>query len=294
MDWMQLTIKTNKKQADFISEVLMGLNALSITFSDSFDDAIFEPPVGETPLWQDTTISALFNVDIEQTHVQMMLKQICNIEQTSFELLKNRIWENECKKYFHKMQFGKNIWICPSWEDVSTLPKEAVIIDMDPGLAFGTGTHQTTDLCLQYLDQNPPKDLTVIDYGTGTGVLAIAAAKLGSKEVIAIDNDPQALLATTNNIQTNHVDSKITVLHSDEEGELNQVDLLIANILTNPLVGLCEHFSKRIKSDGKIVLSGILQNQVEMILDAYGHYFSTLNVKQKGDWCRVDGIRKQT
>ncbi|WP_201340261.1 50S ribosomal protein L11 methyltransferase [Isorropodon fossajaponicum symbiont] len=181
----------------------------------------------------------------------MMLKQICNIEQSSFELLKNRIWE-----------------------DASTLPKEAVIIDMNPGLAFGTGTHQTTDLCLQYLDQNPPKNLTVIDYGTGTGVLAIAAAKLGEKEVIAIDNGPQAVLATTNNIQTNHV------------------DLLIANILANPLVGLCEHFSRRIKSGGKIVLSGILQDQVEIILDTYGHYFLTLSVKQKGDWCCVDGIRK--
>lgn len=143
------------------------------------------------------------------------------------------------------------------------------------------------------MDQNPPKNLTVIDYGTGTGVLAIAAAKLGAKEVIAIDNDPQAVLATTNNIQTNHVDSKITVLHSDEEGELNQVDLLIANILANPLVGLCEHFSRRIKSGGKIVLSGILQDQVEIILDTYGHYFLTLSVRQKGDWCCVDGIRKQ-
>ncbi len=292
MDWMQLTIRTNKDQADFISEVLMGLDALSITFGDSFYDAISEPSVGETPLWQDTTISALFNVDVEKTHVQMMLKQICNIEQVSFELLKSRILEDECKKDFHKMQFGRNIWICPSWGDPSTLSKESVIIDMDPGLAFGTGTYQTTDLCLQYLDQNPPKDLTVIDYGTGTGVLAIAAAKLGSKEVIAIDNDPQAVLATTNNIQTNHVDSKITVLHNDEEGELNQVDLLIANILANPLVGLCEHFSRRIKSSGKIVLSGILQYQVEMVLDAYGYYFSTLSVKQKSDWYRVDGTRK--
>ena len=292
MDWMQLTIKTSKDSVDFISEVLMGLDALSIAFSDSFDNAIFEPPVGETPLWQDTTINALFNADVDQTHVQMMLRQICNIEQTSFELLKNRIWEDECKKDFHKMQFGKNIWICPSWEDASTLPKEAVIIDMDPGLAFGTGTHQTTDLCLQYLDQNPPKDLTVIDYGSGTGILAIAAAKLGAKEVIAIDNDPQAVLATINNIKTNCVDTIIDVRHADEQSKLQKADLLIANILANPLIELCHHFADLVKSSGRIVLSGILQTQLDSVLDAYSASFTQLNVIQKDDWCRVEGIKK--
>jgi len=289
---MQLTLKTSKEKADFVSEILMGLDSVSVTFSDTHDDAIFEPPVGETPLWPDTTIKALFALEADQVHVQAMLLQLCNITDTSFKLLKDRVWEDECKKDFHAMRFGQRLWICPSWEDVTQLPEDAVVIDMDPGLAFGTGTHQTTDLCLQYLDENPPVGQNVIDYGSGTGVLAIAAVKLGAKSATAVDNDPQAVLATIDNIKTNQADGQITVLHSDEEGDLDKVDLLIANILANPLIGLCEHFSGLVKPDGKIALSGILQEQLTMVLETYSEYFNELTVTQKDEWCRVDGIRK--
>ena len=292
MDWMQITVEINKDQADFVSEILMGLDCLSVTFSDTYDNAIFEPPVGKTPLWQDTTIKALFDKDVDQAHVQSVLLQLCQIENTSFELLKDRVWEDECKKDFHAMRFGQRLWICPSWEDASKLSDDAVVINMDPGLAFGTGTHQTTDLCLQYLDKNPPINQNVIDYGSGTGVLAIAAVKLGAKKAIAIDNDPQAVLATIDNVKANHAEDWVTVLHSDEEKQLDKVDLLIANILANPLVGLCQHFSELIKSGGKITLSGILQEQLDMVLEAYSENFSDLKVTQKDEWCRVDGIRK--
>jgi ribosomal protein L11 methyltransferase len=292
MDWMQLTLKTSKEKADFVSEILMGLDSVSVTFSDTHNDDIFEPPVGETPLWPDTTIKALFDLEADQAHVQAMLLQLCDIQQSSFELLKDRVWEDECKKDFHAMRFGQRLWICPSWEDASKLPDDAVVIDMDPGLAFGTGTHQTTDLCLQYLDENPPVGQSVIDYGSGTGVLAIAAVKLGAKIATAVDNDPQAVLATIDNIKANQADGQITVLHSDEEGDLSKVDLLIANILANPLIGLCEHFSGLVKPGGKIALSGILQEQLTMVLEAYSEYFDELAVTQKDEWCRVNGIRK--
>jgi len=292
MDWMQITVEINKDQADFVSEILMGLDCLSVTFSDTYDNAIFEPPVGKTPLWQDTTIKALFDKDVDQAHVQSVLLQLCQIENTSFELLKDRVWEDECKKDFHAMRFGQRLWICPSWEDASKLSDDAVVINMDPGLAFGTGTHQTTDLCLQYLDKNPPINQNVIDYGSGTGVLAIAAVKLGAKKAIAIDNDPQAVLATIDNVKANHAEDWVTVLHSDKEKQLDKVDLLIANILANPLVGLCQHFSELIKSGGKITLSGILQEQLDMVLEAYSENFGDLKVKQKDEWCRVDGVRK--
>jgi len=292
MDWMQITVEINKDQVDFVSEILTGLDCLSVTFSDTYDNAIFEPPVGKTPLWQDTTIKALFDKDIDQAHVQDVLLQLCQIENTSFELLKDRVWEDECKKDFHAMRFGQRLWICPSWEDASKLSDDAVVINMDPGLAFGTGTHQTTDLCLQYLDKNPPINQNVIDYGSGTGVLAIAAVKLGAKKAIAIDNDPQAVLATIDNVKANHAEDWVTVLHSDKEKQLDKVDLLIANILANPLVGLCQHFSELIKSGGKITLSGILQEQLDMVLEAYSENFGDLKVKQKDEWCRVDGVRK--
>jgi len=292
MDWMQITVEINKDQVDFVSEILTGLDCLSVTFSDTYDNAIFEPPVGKTPLWQDTTIKALFDKDVDQAHVQSVLLQLCQIENTSFELLKDRVWEDECKKDFHAMRFGQRLWICPSWEDASKLSDDAVVINMDPGLAFGTGTHQTTDLCLQYLDKNPPINQNVIDYGSGTGVLAIAAVKLGAKKAIAIDNDPQAVLATIDNVKANHAEDWVTVLHSDEEKQLDKVDLLVANILANPLVGLCQHFSDLVKSGGKITLSGILQEQLDMVLEAYSENFSDLKVTQKDEWCRVDGVRK--
>jgi len=292
MDWMQLTLKTSKEKADLVSEILMGLDSVSVTFSDTHDDEIFEPPVGETPLWPDTTIRALFTLEVDQAHLQAMLLQLCDITDTSFKLLKDRVWEDECKKDFHAMRFGQRLWICPSWEDASKLSDDAVVINMDPGLAFGTGTHQTTDLCLQYLDKNPPINQNVIDYGSGTGVLAIAAVKLGAKKAIAIDNDPQAVLATIDNVKANHAEDWVTVLHSDEEKQLDKVDLLVANILANPLVGLCQHFSDLVKSGGKITLSGILQEQLDMVLEAYSENFSDLKVTQKDEWCRVDGIRK--
>jgi ribosomal protein L11 methyltransferase len=292
MDWMQLTLKTSKDQADFVSEILMGLDSVSVTFSDSQDDAIFEPPVGSTPLWQHVTITALFDLEVDQDHIGHVLSQICNIDQINFELLKDRVWEDECKKDFHAMQFGQRIWICPSWEDSASLPDNAIVIDMDPGLAFGTGTHQTTDLCLQYLDANMPVGYTVIDYGSGTGILAIAAIKLGAVSVVAVDNDPQAVTATINNIGANQCQDQISVIHTQDEGQLDKVDLLIANILANPLVGLCEHFSNLVKQGGEIALSGILEDQLPMVLEAYGEYFEALEVEKKDEWCRVNGKRK--
>ncbi|MDC9715096.1 MAG: 50S ribosomal protein L11 methyltransferase [Gammaproteobacteria bacterium] len=292
MDWMQLTLKTSKQQADFVSEVLMGLGSVSVTFSDTNDDAIFEPKVGETPLWQNVTITALFDVGIEQDYVKDTLEQICDTNEVNFALLKDRVWEDECKKDFHAMQFGKRLWICPSWEDSARLPSDAVVIDMDPGLAFGTGTHQTTDLCLQYLDENPPIGQSVIDYGSGTGILAIATVKLGANQAVCVDNDPQAVIATLSNIKNNQLEPQISALHTDNERQLEKVDLLIANILAKPLVDLCVHFSTLVKSGGQLVLSGILHDQVERVLSAYGEYFSELSVMQKDDWCRVNGTRK--
>ena len=292
MNWIQLTLPSTKDQADFVSEILMGLDSVSVTFSDAVDEEIFEPPVGETPLWEQTTITALFEQGVDQTHISHMLGELCNITDLRFEVLEDRVWEDECKKDFHAMQFGQRIWICPSWEDASSLPADAVVIDMDPGLAFGTGTHQTTDLCLQYLDQHPPKGLRVIDYGSGTGVLAIASAKLGAISAIAVDNDPQAVLATKDNVEANGVSGVITTLHSDEEGDLAPVDLMIANILANPLVDLCPHLSGLVRPGGRIVLSGILDEQLEMVKQAYGQYFDDLTVATKDQWCRISGVKK--
>jgi len=269
----------------------MGLDSVSITFLDTHNDPIYEPPVGEMPLWQHVTINALFDIGSDQSHISKTLLELCDTKVWSFEVLENRVWEDECKKDFHAMQFGKRLWICPSWEAQTELGDDAVVIDMDPGLAFGTGTHQTTNLCLQYLDTYPPVNLKVIDYGSGTGVLAIAAAKLGATMVVAIDNDSQAVLATKDNVVRNKCEAIITTHHIDAKIALEKCDLLIANILANPLVELAPTFAKLVKSNGSIVLSGILDDQLEAILDAYNPYFNQLVVKQQDEWCRVSGTR---
>ena len=291
MNFIQLTIELPNQNIDFVSEILTGLGSVSISYSDNCNEAIYEPVLGETPMWSNTKINALFERDQDIEYVQQKLLQICNVSKSFHTILPDRVWEDECKKDYTAMQFGKRLWICPSWEDHLLLPKDALIIDMDPGLAFGTGTHETTRLCLEYLDNNPPIDLDVIDFGSGTGVLAIGAAKFGARHVVAIDNDPQAIIATKSNVSNNNLDSIVEVFHTSEENNFIKADLVIANILANPLVDLCEHFAGLLNVKGKVILSGIIEEQLSTVIQAYSKYFENLTVVKNGIWCRVDGVK---
>ena len=291
MDWLQISFQIEKSQADLISEVLTGLGSLSITYSDTLDDAIYEPPVGQTPLWDNVTVNALFPADVNQEDIKASIFEICNVNALSSFILKDRVWEDECKKDFHSMKFGENLWVCPSWESQAELPSDAIIINMDPGLAFGTGSHQTTSLCLEYLDNNPPKNIDVIDFGCGSGILAIAAAKLGALRVLAIDNDPQAVISSKDNIINNQCESMIKTIHSKDEIDFEGCDLLIANILTNPLIELAPRFAALVNPDGGLLLSGILKKQVDRVEDCYSEYFTNLEVSNMDEWYRVTGTR---
>ena len=291
MDWLQISFQIEKAQADLISEVLTGLGSLSITYSDTLDDAIYEPPVGQTPLWDNVTVNALFSTDINQEDIKASIFEICNVNALTSFILKDRVWEDECKKDFHSMKFGENLWVCPSWESQAELPSDAIIINMDPGLAFGTGSHQTTSLCLEYLDNNPPKNIDVIDFGCGTGILAIAAAKLGASRVLAIDNDPQAIISSKDNIINNQCERIIKTIHSKDEIDFEGCDLLIANILTNPLIKLAPTFAALVNPDGELLLSGILKKQVDRVVGCYSEYFTNLEVSNIDEWYRVTGTR---
>ena len=291
MDWLQISFQIEKSQADLISEVLTGLGSLSITYSDTHDDAIYEPPVGQTPLWDNITVNALFSADVNQEDIEASIFEICNVNALTSFILKDRVWEDECKKDFHSMKFGENIWVCPSWESQAELPSDAIIINMDPGLAFGTGSHQTTSLCLEYLDNNPPKNIDVIDFGCGSGILAIAAAKLGALRVLAIDNDPQAVISSKDNVINNQCESIIKSIHSDDEIDFESCDLLIANILANPLIKLAPTFAVFVNTDGKLLLSGILKKQVDRVVGCYSEYFTNLEVSNIDEWYRVTGTR---
>jgi len=291
MDWLQISFQIEKSQADLISEVLTGLGCLSITFSDTLDDAIYEPPVGQTPLWDNVTVNALFSTEVNQEDIKDSIVEICKVNALTSFILKDRVWEDECKKDFHSMKFGENLWVCPSWESQAELPSDAIIIDMDPGLAFGTGSHQTTSLCLEYLDNNPPKNIDVIDFGCGTGILAIAAAKLGASRVLAIDNDPQAIISSKDNIINNQCERIIKTIHSKDEIDFEGCDLLIANILTNPLINLAPTFAALVNPGGGLLLSGILKKQVDRVVGCYSEYFTNLEVSNIDEWYRITGIR---
>ena len=292
MSWKQISFEVKRSETDLISEVLMGLGSLSITYSDAQDDAIYEPPVGQTPLWDSVIVNALFSSEVKQKFIETSILKICNIVAIDTLELEDRVWEDECKKDFPSMRFGKRLWVCPSWDTETKFSNDSIVINMDPGLAFGTGTHQTTNLCLEYLDSNPPKNLHVIDFGCGTGVLAIAAAKLGAKSVIAIDNDPQALLSSKENVAKNNCENIISTIHSIHQKESIECDLLIANILANPLIELEPMFSGLVCSNGTLLLSGILKEQVDKVIRCYSVNFSNIKVLNKDEWFRISAKRR--
>ena len=293
MDWNQISFEVNKNKVDLVSEVLTGLGSISISYSDALNNAIFEPPVGETPLWESIRITALFSSEINKQFITDSILEICNINVLDTLELEDRVWEEECQKNFPSMQFGKKLWVRPSWDSLFELPSDAVIINMDPGLAFGTGTHQTTSLCLEFLDENPPKGLDVIDFGCGTGILAIAAAKLGANSILAIDNDPQAVISSQENAVNNNCESVIHTIHSMEKDEYRNCDLLIANILANPLMELEPLFSGLLNPNGTLLLSGILKDQLERLLDCYSDKFMDFELANMGEWFRVKAKKRQ-
>jgi ribosomal protein L11 methyltransferase len=292
MSWKQISFEVKKSETDLISEVLMGLGSLSITYSDAQDDAIYEPPVGQTPLWDSVIVNALFSSEVNQKFIETSILKICNIVVIDTLELEDRVWEDECKKDFPSMRFGKRLWVCPSWDTETKFSNDSLVINMDPGLAFGTGTHQTTSLCLEYLDSNPPENLQVIDFGCGTGILAIAAAKLGAKIVVAVDNDPQAVLSSKENIAKNNCENIISTIHLIDQKDGNQCDLLIANILANPLVELEPLFSDLVCSNGTLLLSGILKEQVDRVIHCYSVNFLNIKVLNKNEWFRISAKRK--
>ena len=292
MDWQQISFEVQKSEVDLISEVLVGLGCLSITFSDAQGNDIYEPPVGAMPLWEKVTVTALFSSEMRKDYVEKTILEICDINISDASSLKDKVWEKECQKDFPAMQFGKKLWVCPSWDIKPELSTGAIVIEMDPGLAFGTGTHQTTSLCLEYLDENPPVNLDVIDFGCGTGILAIAAAKLKAKSVLAIDNDPQAVIASHENANKNHCNDVINTIHSMDQDNSSRCDLLIANILANPIIELEPLFSEFLKSNGTILLSGIIKDQVKEVVSCYSQNFTDIKLANKDEWYRISATRK--
>lgn len=292
-NWQQINCHCNKVFQDVISECMEEANALSITFQDAGDTPVLEPLPGETRLWDDLILTALFdgNDDLSILLASLkMNKQQWQISSIQLETLEDQDWERAWMDDFTPMQFGENLWIYPSWNQIPDDNSTKIILD--PGLAFGSGTHPTTAMCLEWLDENPPKDLSAIDYGCGSGILAIAAIKLGANTLLATDIDQQALIATKDNMLKNQIPDTAIKCCFPEEIPSEPVDLLIANILSGPLVELAETFSQLTKVGGKIVLSGILEQQIEDIVNAYQKYYNDIEIIAKEGWIRVSAQRK--
>ena len=293
MSWLQLRIDTCRETTEAIEDALLAAGAVSVTMEDSADQPILEPAVGETPLWNQTRVTGLFNADTETDQATVIATASFGQSLPSYrwEILEDKDWEREWMQNFHPMRFGQHLWICPSWKKPPQA--DAVNLMLDPGLAFGTGTHPTTALCLEWLDNCDVKDKTVIDYGCGSGILGIAALLLGAKAVIAIDNDPQALIATLDNARRNNIESnKINVYLPDDAPSNYQADIMLANILAGPLAELAPLLSQLTLDNGQLVLSGIINSQSAALLTVYEAWFEMEAPVLQNEWVRLSGKKK--
>jgi len=294
MAWLEININTSDRFIDEISDHLQQFGAEAITFKDNADTPIYEPSPEKIIYWPNTCVTALFKetLDIKPILEWAKIKKDGNIiEDFSCNLLKDRDWERVCLQDIKPLQMGKRLWICPSWE---TPPEpHAINLMLDPGLAFGTGAHQTTALCLEWLDQQIQGEEVVIDYGCGSGILGLAALKLGAKQIYAIDIDPQALLTTRENAKRNGItDASINCFLPEEASLLIQpAEILIANILLQPLKTLAPQFAQFVFPGGKILLSGILTSQLDEIRESYSPWFTFHQTTSRDEWACISGFR---
>ncbi|BBN82692.1 ribosomal protein L11 methyltransferase [Pseudoalteromonas sp. A25] len=290
MAWIQIRIHANKETADKLSDLLLDVGCPSVTFVDGSNNPVYEPKPGEVIYWPDTTVIGLFDAAHDMDVVVAYLQ--ANSEQTltyKIEQLEDKDWEREWMDNFHPIKFGERLWICPSWRDIPE--PDAVNVLLDPGLAFGTGTHATTALCLQWLESQDLSGKTVVDFGCGSGILGIAAIKLGAERVIGIDIDPQALAASIDNAERNGVADQLEVYLPENQPEFS-ADIVVANILAQPLRELHDIILGFLKPHGKIAMSGILEEQAQSVADVYAPFISLDEIEKEGEWTRVSGIKK--
>ncbi len=298
MEWQQFVMNLEALNPASVEEILIRHGAQSVTFSDAGDVPVLEPGPGETPLWNNTRISGLFGPGVDVAGLLADLRSSLAVEQLPdhrLETLADRDWEREWLRDFGPMRFGRRLWVCPAGSEPDQ--SDAVIVRLDPGLAFGTGTHATTAMCLEWLDAIELRGRTMLDYGCGSGVLAIAALKLGCEHAQAMDIDVQAVTATVENAAQNKIGEKLTVSSSDADIE-GQFDVVVANILAGPLVELAGSISERVRAGGRLALSGILSEQAAEVIDAYAPWVDLDEPefrRQDGQtWVRLTGRKRHS
>jgi ribosomal protein L11 methyltransferase len=291
--FLQLTIDIDRHDPEPIEDALFGLGALSVTLEDAADDPVLEPAPGETPLWPTITVKAIFAATTDPASLQRALAgrlpRSPPLPAPRFETLPDKAWEREWLKDFRPMRFGRRLWVCPG--GLPAGDPDGIRIELDPGLAFGTGTHPTTALCLEWLEAQALDGRSVVDYGCGSGILAIAAAILGASTVRAVDIDPQALIATAANAERNGVRPKLRVT-ADSRLPQAGTDVLVANILAGPLVELAPAFAAGVRPGGRIALSGILEAQSNTVTAACRPWFDIALTATRDGWALLAGQRR--
>ena len=300
MKWLQIHITVEQAKVDFTETLLSSLGAVSVTLDDAENQDLLEPLPGETPLWNNVIVTGIYaQEDDEEIDVNALLTFITAQMPEApvrYEFLEDQEWERTWMDAYEPIQIAEKYWIVPEWMEAPEA--DAVNIKLDPGLAFGTGNHASTFLCLQWLGKTDVKNKVVIDYGCGSGILGVAALLLGAKKVYATDIDPQAILATKQNAELNGVlDNLYVGLPEEFNVELKdqKADVFVANILAGPLMALAPEFATLIKSEGEFALAGILEEQVADVSNVYSSFFDILEVeKREQHWCRISGKRQNT
>lgn len=292
MPWLQVRLAISPEQAETYEDALLEVGAVSVTFMDAKDQPIFEPELNTTPLWSHTHLLALFEADTDADAVFAHLQLLTGttLPEHHAEVIEDQDWERSWMDNFQPMRFGRRLWIVPSWHEAPE--PGAVNLLLDPGLAFGTGTHPTTALCLEWLDGQQLQDTQVLDFGCGSGILAIAALLLGAQQAVGTDIDVQALEASRDNAQRNGIADDRFPVYLPADLPAQQADVLVANILAGPLVSLAPQLSGLVRPGGLLALSGILAEQGEEVAAAYAQDFELDPIANRDGWVRISGRRR--
>jgi ribosomal protein L11 methyltransferase len=291
MAWHQITVTTDEVSAPVLADFLTEMGAVSVTYMDAEDEPVYEPPLNAIKIWRHTQVIALFDLVAHPPVIRALIAfefKSMVIQGWKQEILEDQAWERSWLEHFKPMLFGGKLWICPT--GMERYEPDSVCMILDPGLAFGTGTHPTTALCLEWLASHDLQGKTVIDFGCGSGILAVAAVLLGAQVAYAIDIDPQAITATQANSAKNNVQDKVhCYLPEDFVGV--SADIVLANILAAPLINLSQAITALVKPAGQLILSGILTEQAEAVSAVYHPAIALTAPAIQAEWCRLDGIK---
>jgi ribosomal protein L11 methyltransferase len=293
-DWQEWVLETHSQLVEALEAWLFERGALAVTLEDNANEPLLEPGPGETPLWQNVVLTALFTSDVDLSSIRAVLPRTLLAENSKSELsrLEDREWTRVWMDDFAPIQMGPRLWVCPSWAEP---PDEALVnVMLDPGLAFGTGTHATTAMCLGALDAAMNGGESVVDFGCGSGILAIAALKLGASKALGVDNDPQALAASRDNAARNKISADQFDAVMPEDGRLsawsNVANVVVANILAGPLLSLAQELIQLMAPGGRLLLTGVLEEQAAQLIEHYAHVGLEVTDRRDG-WVLLSGVK---